>query len=266
MRAVVQFSSRALGCAFAAAKQARAAQVGPRRLIVCEGERQQQGETSTAQAPPAAAAPSVRMPGGQRRPPMPPPSPYSENLKIERVEERGESRFSGVVALDSGNAANDWGRVALLVGGDAAALLLFATIGRVSHGETISLAAALSTAWPFMAGFFASGALLGGYGKAAQGGNTAAAAGAAAKSWALGIPAGVLLRSATRGYFPEPSFVAVSMVATGVFLIGWRSGLAAATPVQEEPQTRQDQLKSRQDRQGGPFEMIKMVLSMVKRW
>lgn len=38
-------------------------------------------------------------------------------------------------------------RVALLVAGDAAALLLFATIGRVSHGEGFSLIGALGTAW-----------------------------------------------------------------------------------------------------------------------
>ena len=157
-------------------------------------------------------------------------------------------------------------RVALLAGGDVAVLLLFATIGRVSHGETISLGAAFGTAWPFIAGCLASGWLLGGYGKAAQGGDTGAAAAAAAKTWALGIPAGLLLRSATRGYLPDPSFIAVSMAVNGVLLVGWRSALAAATPQAAEPQTPVEQLRARRNRQGSPLEMLQMVFSMVKRW
>lgn len=51
-------------------------------------------------------------------------------------------------------------RTALLVGGDVAALLLFAAIGRGSHAETNGLAGILDTAWPF---------LLGAPGSAAQG-------------------------------------------------------------------------------------------------
>lgn len=157
-------------------------------------------------------------------------------------------------------------RIALLVAGDAAALLLFAAIGRLSHHEPMSLGALLGTAGPFMAGWFASAALLGGYGKAAQGGNAGAAAGAAAKSWALGIPAGLLVRTATRGYLPDPSFIAVSMAANGVLLVGWRTILAAATPEAAEPQTRAEQLKARTNRKGNPFEMFTMIFSLVKRW
>lgn len=48
------------------------------------------------------------------------------------------------------------------------------------------------------AGWFTSGALLGGYGKEAQGGNTGAAAVAAAKTWALGVPLGIAIRSIGR--------------------------------------------------------------------
>jgi Protein of unknown function (DUF3054) len=43
-------------------------------------------------------------------------------------------------------------RAALLVGGDAAAVLLFAGIGRGSHAELDGLAGVLATAWPFLAG------------------------------------------------------------------------------------------------------------------
>jgi len=43
-------------------------------------------------------------------------------------------------------------RVALLAGGDAAALLLFAAIGRANHGE--GLGGVLDTALPFLLGAF----------------------------------------------------------------------------------------------------------------
>jgi hypothetical protein len=157
--------------------------------------------------------------------------------------------------------------VALLVGGDAAAMLLFASIGRVSHGEGLSLGGALSTAWPFLVGWFAAASLSGGYGREAQGGRVGPALGAAAKSWAVGIPAGVLLRSAARGYLPDPTFIGISMVANGVFLLGWRAALAAATPEGAgEPGSAAEALKGRKDRQGNPFEMVRMLFSMVKRW
>lgn len=38
------------------------------------------------------------------------------------------------------------------MGGDAAAVLLFAAIGRGSHAELDGLAGVLNTAWPFLAG------------------------------------------------------------------------------------------------------------------
>ena len=42
--------------------------------------------------------------------------------------------------------------MALLAGGDAAALLLFAAIGRANHGESLDPGSVLSVAWPFLAG------------------------------------------------------------------------------------------------------------------
>ena len=43
-------------------------------------------------------------------------------------------------------------RAALLAGGDAAALLLFAAIGRSSHGEGLAPGGVLATAAPFLLG------------------------------------------------------------------------------------------------------------------
>ncbi|EIE23939.1 hypothetical protein COCSUDRAFT_62467 [Coccomyxa subellipsoidea C-169] len=145
-----------------------------------------------------------------------------------------QSAAKGDIAatVDRGEDGPSLGRLALLVGGDAAALLLFAAIGRANHGESLDPASVLSVAWPFLVGWFGSAALLGGFGKEAQGGRTGPAAITAAKCWALGTTVGVALRSLSRGYFPDKAFVIVSFAVTAVFLIGWRSALAAATPEQ----------------------------------
>jgi hypothetical protein len=80
------------------------------------------------------------------------------------------------------------------------------------------------------AGWFTSGAVLGGYGSAAQGGKVGPAALAAAKTWALGVPLGVAIRSVGRGYVPAMSFIGISLAVTGVLMVGWRTALAAVTP------------------------------------
>lgn len=72
--------------------------------------------------------------------------------------------------------------------------------------------------------------MVGGYGSAAQGGKVAPAALAAAKTWALGVPLGVAIRSIGRGYVPAMSFIGISLAVTGVLMVGWRTALAAVTP------------------------------------
>ena len=47
---------------------------------------------------------------------------------------------------------------------------------------------------------------------------------------------GIALRSLSRGYLPDKAFIIVSLAVTAIFLIGWRSGLAAATPQVCSPQ------------------------------
>ena len=47
-------------------------------------------------------------------------------------------------------------RKAILLGGDTAALLAFAAIGRSNHGESLDLGSILSVAWPFLAGVFSA--------------------------------------------------------------------------------------------------------------
>ena len=47
-------------------------------------------------------------------------------------------------------------RKALLLGGDTAALLAFAAIGRSNHGESLDFGSILSVAWPFLGGIQAT--------------------------------------------------------------------------------------------------------------
>jgi hypothetical protein len=81
------------------------------------------------------------------------------------------------------------------------------------------------------AGWFTAAPFMGGYSKDAQGGNTGRAALSAVKSWVVGAPLGLALRTISKGYMPHVSFVVVSMVMTGILMVGWRSALAAVTPV-----------------------------------
>ncbi|KAF3672791.1 putative growth-regulating factor 6-like [Capsicum annuum] len=88
---------------------------------------------------------------------------------------------------------NKWGWVALLAGGDVAALLLFSAIGRFSHGFSVFDPDTLRTADPFVAGWFLSAYFLGGFGEDGRGKNGLFKAFiAATQSWSLGIPIRIL--------------------------------------------------------------------------
>jgi hypothetical protein len=182
-------------------------------------------------------------------------------MKLQRVERLDKDAWAGVAAVDRGeaDAGADWARVAALAGGDAAALLLFAAIGRANHAEGLTLAGVAATAAPFLIGWFAAAPLLGGYGRAAQRGGVGAAAAAAAKAWVVAAPAGLLVRTLSKGYLPDSAFVIVTLVATGVLLVGWRAAAAAAAAGAAAP-------AQRRNKRGNPLEFVGLLLSLVKRW
>ncbi|KAI4337086.1 hypothetical protein L6164_015540 [Bauhinia variegata] len=113
--------------------------------------------------------------------------------------------LEGVIQFDkptSSNRLQKWGRVALFAAGDVIALLLFATIGRYSHGLSVLDMETLRTADPFIAGWFLSAYFLGGYGEDGRGMNgLPKGIFATTKSWALGIPVGIGIRAATTVFF-----------------------------------------------------------------
>ncbi|GAX73629.1 hypothetical protein CEUSTIGMA_g1080.t1 [Chlamydomonas eustigma] len=192
------------------------------------------------------------------------PSPGGQPLKVVSVEKAGDEAWAGVAAIDRGEETASTSKLALLAAGDLVAILAFAAVGRINHGGVADLET-IYTALPFLAGWFLTSPFLGGFGPSANGTGTKDAALTAAKCWAVGTPLGLVIRGVSKGYVPPTPFIVVSMVTTGVLLIGWRSAYAAASP-KAPPKSLASQLNQRKNKQGGPFEFLQLLVSLVKRW
>ncbi|VFQ71957.1 unnamed protein product [Cuscuta campestris] len=173
----------------------------------------------------ASAEPGVSRPTAATVPPSSIPVNKADEDLISFVSP-DEVHLEGVIQFqkpDSSASFSKWG-VALLAGGDVLSLLLFSAIGRFSHGFAVIDSETLRTADPFIAGWFLSAYFLGGYGEDARGINGLFKSSiAVTKSWALGIPLGVIIRAATVGHIPPVNFIRVTMGSTALLLIGWRT-------------------------------------------
>jgi Protein of unknown function (DUF3054) len=204
-------------------------------------------------------------PAGRSFPP-PPPSAMQPDLKFQKVETLGTDSIAGVAAVERTSkdfeTPTSLTKAIKLAAGDTLALLIFATIGRVSHHEALTLASSFETALPFFIGWFATAPFLGGFGKDAQGGDVGAAVGAAAKSWIVAVPVSILIRSLLRGYVPDKAFIIVSFVATAVLLFSLRAAQAAVTPESKDCSSS----GSRRNKRGNPLEFFSLLASLTKRW
>lgn len=104
-------------------------------------------------------------------------------------------------------------RVAIALAVDVFLVLVFAAVGRVSHGE--GLAGLLVTAWPFLVGLAVGWILTLAWRAPAAPVRTGLGV------WALTVAGGLLLRAAT-GQGAAVAFVVVATLALLVFLVGWR--------------------------------------------
>ena len=104
---------------------------------------------------------------------------------------------------------------------DVICILVFAIVGRSSHGESADLLGVLRTAWPFLAGY-AVGLLL------ARGWRAPLARSTGAAVWVGTVAGGMLLRGLTGAGTPL-SFVVVATIVRAVLLLGWR-GIVALVP------------------------------------
>ncbi|MFP4436406.1 MAG: DUF3054 domain-containing protein [Chloroflexaceae bacterium] len=111
--------------------------------------------------------------------------------------------------------------VALVIG-DIIAFLLFAAIGRRSHGEAAGLAAGLQvieTAAPFLLGWFLTAPFTRAYRQVT---GPAMMARRTALAWLIAWPLGLLLRGLYLSRGIPPSFAIVTLLSNGVILCGWR--------------------------------------------
>jgi hypothetical protein len=183
------------------------------------------------------------------------------NLELVRLD---RAEVQGVGFIDRGEQGPNWGRVAGMVAGDVGALLAFASIGRLSHGEPLDLEVA-ATALPFIAGWLTAAPFLGGYGPKATGASVPDAALTALKCWGVGMPLGLVIRGIAKGYVPPTTFAAITLGVTLVLLVGWRAGFALTAP-KEEKLTPAQQARARKNKKGNPFEFFTLLQSLTKRW
>ncbi len=109
--------------------------------------------------------------------------------------------------------------------GDLVVLLLFAALGRSSHDRppgAIPFVGVLSTAAPFVAGWFAVGAVLGAFRQSAMH-SVRSAFLLTEKTWLVAGPVGLLLRALFLGRGIPLSFAAIVMSVNFVLLGAWRS-------------------------------------------
>ncbi|GAC1355000.1 MAG: DUF3054 domain-containing protein [Herpetosiphon sp.] len=119
-------------------------------------------------------------------------------------------------------------RLPLLVAGDILAILLFVVIGLASHREQSSYLYNLTrVAAPFLIGWFAVAPWTKAYELPVP--NRATWLQRSAVTWLLGIVLGLLLRALVFRNGFVVVFAVISLVTTGILLLGWRTVFALMT-------------------------------------
>jgi peptidoglycan/LPS O-acetylase OafA/YrhL len=111
-------------------------------------------------------------------------------------------------------------RTAVAVLADVVCVLLFATVGRRSHAEGITIAGVAETAWPFLAGTAVGWLAVRGWRRP----TTLAPTGLVV--WVCTVAIGMALRKATSAG-TAVSFVVVASLVTAILLLGWRAAAMA---------------------------------------
>ncbi|MBP1464398.1 DUF3054 domain-containing protein [Candidatus Chloroploca sp. M-50] len=116
-------------------------------------------------------------------------------------------------------------RTAGLVTGDVVAFLVFAAIGRGSHGLANgpeALVEVTRTAAPFLAGWLVVAPLVGAYNRASTS-DVGGMLRTTLLGWSGGIIIGSLVRAAMMGRFSPISFYVVTFIAALIIVGGWRT-------------------------------------------
>lgn len=108
----------------------------------------------------------------------------------------------------------------IALGADLLAVLVFAAIGRHTHGETGGAVGVLVTAWPFLVGAVVGWLVAIGWHR-----RTPQSLADAVPVWVSTVAVGMVLRHiAGRG--TPLAFIVVATLVLGLFLFGWREVLA----------------------------------------
>lgn len=110
----------------------------------------------------------------------------------------------------------------VLVAGDIAALLLFVMVGLASHQKTSSLLFNFARVGaPFLLGWFAVAPFTGAYRLPIK--ERGVFLRRSALTWLLGVSLGLLLRATLFRDGVVATFAAITLIATGIFVLGWRA-------------------------------------------
>lgn len=102
---------------------------------------------------------------------------------------------------------------------DAACVITFTAVGRLNHGEGLTVGGIAETAWPFLVGAGAGWVLSRGWRR------PTAVAPTGVTVWVCTVALAMLLRRLT-SEGTALSFVVVATLVTGFLLIGWRAAAA----------------------------------------
>lgn len=111
---------------------------------------------------------------------------------------------------------------------DAALIIVFAVIGRASHGEALDLGGVATTAWPFLVGAAVGWAVMVAWRRPYS------IMWSGVGIWLSTVVVGMVLRLVT-GEGIAAAFVVVAAIVTGVFLLGWRG---VAIPIRRAARRR----------------------------
>ncbi|MGI9186440.1 MAG: DUF3054 domain-containing protein [Gaiellales bacterium] len=103
---------------------------------------------------------------------------------------------------------------------DVAWIVLFAIIGRQSHGEGSPLLGVIGVAWPFLVGY-----IVGAFALRLQ--RAPRSVTRIIPVWLLTLVIGMAIRTIQKGRAPESAFIIVATIALAVGFIGWRVIAAA---------------------------------------
>ncbi len=112
-------------------------------------------------------------------------------------------------------------RTVILVIGDIAAFLIFAAVGRRSHGEGNALLQVIGTAAPFALSWLVISPWFGVFRRRLTS-TPAKMAGRTALAWLISWPIAILVRSIFEGAIPQWTFWLIALISNMLFLQIWR--------------------------------------------